>query len=308
MLDFPADSTYDSFPFDRPYLDLYDRCWRGRRAADAFLRSLPDDLPLRRSLGRFCRIIDPIVSDRRTGRVTATLRARATLFDQLRDTLRLVPGCAHRNQTASVQPSPPEATAEQLRDIRVDLNRWIASLRERRPERGPAQDMRAAIDLVLVHIERHGDSLWGHSISLPVEAGGGIRVVERTNQTLENFFRDMKHGERRRSGRKNLTQDFEHMPPAAALACNLTCPDYVAILCGTLEDLPAAFARLDAERQAAKRAGLPIPHSVQPSADAEVVSASLPTADRRIVRLDAMNKRVDRAARSRAPRTLKKAG
>jgi len=308
VLDFPADSTYGSFPFDRPYLDLYKRCSRGRRAVDAFSRRLPDDLPLRRSLRRFCRILDPILSDRSTTQVVATLRARATLFDELRDTLRLVPRSTHRDQAASVPPSPPAERAEELRDIHADLDRWVASLRERRPQRGPANDRRQAIDLVLDHIERHGDSLWGHVISLPAEAGGGIRVVDRTNNIIENFFRDMKHGERRRSGRKILTQDFEHIPPAAALACNLTCSDYVAILCGTIEELPIAFARLDAERQEARRAGLPIPHSGEETTEPEVLGASLPTADRRIVRLDSMKKRVERAARSRAPRAFKKAG
>ncbi len=81
------------------------------------------------------------------------------------------------------------------------------------------------------------------------QAGGGIRLVERTNNILENFFHNMKHGERRRSGRKILTQDFEHLPPAAALAYNLRRDDYVAILCGSLEKLPEAFAQLDAQRR-----------------------------------------------------------
>ena len=308
VLDFPADATYGSFPFDRPYLDLYDRCLRTRRAADAFLRRLPDDPPLRRTLNRLCRVIDPILSDRSTAQVVATLVARAALFDELRDALRLVPQSAPRDQTASVHPSPPTETAEELRDIRDDLDRWVVSLHERRPARGPAKNMRQAIDLVLEHIERHGDSLWGHVISLPAEVGGQIRVVDRTNNILENFFRNMKHGERRRSGRKILTQDFESMPPAAALARNLTCPDYVATICGTLEELPSAFAKLDAERQEARRAGLPIPHSGERSTEEQIVSASLSTADRRIVRLESMTKRVERAARSRAPRTLKKAG
>jgi predicted nucleotidyltransferase len=66
------------------------------------------------------------------------------------------------------------------------------------------------------------DTLWGQVIELPDEVGGGVRVVDRTNNLLENFFGSMKHGDRRRSGRNLLTQDFEVLPPAAALARNLT--------------------------------------------------------------------------------------
>ena len=139
-------------------------------------------------------------------------------------------------------------------------------------------------------------------ITLPSRAGGGLRVVERTNNLEENFFRDMKHRERRRSGRKVLTQDFERLPPAAALVPNLEKPDYIAILCGSLETLPAAFAELDALRREAKRSGRPIVPPATASLRPVVESASLPAADRRIVRSDAMNRRIRAAAKSRAPR------
>ena len=127
-------------------------------------------------------------------------------------------------------------------------------------------------------------------------------MVARTNNVEETYFRDMKRGERRRSGRKILTQDFERLPPAAALVPNLLKSDYVALLCGSLDDLPAAFAKLDAENLEARRAGQltrpPAPASLRPI----VESASLPAADRRIVRSKGLGKRIRAAARSRAPR------
>jgi len=184
-------------------------------------------------------------------------------------------------------------------------------LRERRPQRGPAQDARQAIDVVLNHLERHGKNLWGHAIVLPQRAGGGVRLVDRTNNAQENFFRHMKHGERRRSGRKVLTQDFERLPPQAALAANLERPDYVTLLCGSLDHLPAAFAQLDAERrrdQPALRAATDDAAPGDEPDDTPLVSASLPTVDRRIVRSDAMTRRIERAARSRAPKVRRAAG
>jgi hypothetical protein len=47
--------------------------------------------------------------------------------------------------------------------------------------------------------------------------------------------------ERRRSGRKNLAQDLEHLPASAALAYNLKDADYVSIVCGSLDKLPQAL-------------------------------------------------------------------
>jgi hypothetical protein len=83
-------------------------------------------------------------------------------------------------------------------------------------------------------------------ISLPQAAGGGTRLVDRTNNVLEDFFHGLKHAERRRSGRKILTQDLENLPATATLARNLLRPDYVAVLSGSLDELARASARLDA--------------------------------------------------------------
>ncbi|MDE0127322.1 MAG: hypothetical protein OXN97_22380 [Bryobacterales bacterium] len=48
-------------------------------------------------------------------------------------------------------------------------------------------------------------------------------------------------------GRAHLGRDLEDQPAQAALTANLRHPDYVRILCGTLEKLPEAFAQLDGQ-------------------------------------------------------------
>lgn len=307
VLDFQADGRYHTFPFDRPWLDLYDRCTQMSRAVDAFLRGPTPDKRVRRTLRRLARTLDRLASREDTARVVASLRMRAALFDELRKVLRLEPRRAEHRQRPQPSLRPAEAAAE-LRDIRSGLTNWKRSLRSRRPARGPAQDKREAIDLILDHLARHGSSLFGHRIRLPARAGGGFRLVERTNNLEENFFRDLKHGERRRSGRKILTQDLEQLPPTAALVPNLLKPDYVSILCGSLDKLPAAFAALDAQDQDLKRRKTPATVKDPRTARPAVESASLPAADRCIVRSDAMAQRILAAASSRAPHTAKKTG
>src|SRR5256884_9227770 len=64
---------------------------------------------------------------------------------------------------------------------------------------------------------------------------GTCRLEARTNNGLVSLFHTNKHGERRRSGRKILNQDFEILPPAAALPTNVLHADYVSLLRGTLD-------------------------------------------------------------------------
>jgi len=307
-LDYPAEGICGSFPFDRPWLCLYERVCVTHRAVAALLRSAPADERVRTALARLCRALDVVVTDERCAQTAAALRKRAGLFDELRGVLRLSPPAPEQDREPPGLRIASEQALAQIRDVRAELERWALALVERRCDHRAAQDTREAIDLVLAHIERHGASLWGHGITLPAALGGGVRLVSRTNNLEETLFRDMKHGERRRSGRRNLAQDFETLPPGAALLQNLRRPDYVAVLCGTLDDLPAAFARLDAQRLDAARSRAPTAPDTAAAPAITCESASLPTVDRRAVRTDAMNRRVRALARNRSPRARELAG
>ena len=59
VLDSAHDSRHLGFPFERPYLDLYQRCRTLRRAIDGFLRRKPRDLAVHDALEKLARILDP---------------------------------------------------------------------------------------------------------------------------------------------------------------------------------------------------------------------------------------------------------
>jgi hypothetical protein len=260
------------------------------RATNAFLRTPPDDTKVKSALERLHRYLAPVDCEVPFRQTTERLRRRAALFDELRGVLRL-----------AAKPQKDE-TAQDLHRMQERLDELVASLKKRRPERGPAKDIREAIDIILKHIDTHGANLWGHVIHLPESVGGGIRLVVRTNFPAENFFGDFKHDERRRSGRKNLTQDLEQLPAEATLVYNLEHEDYVTIVCGSLDRLAEAFAQLDIELHEKRLKGLPVDDQQQDlGTKLQLTSASLSTEDRRVIRNEEMDRRVAAAARSRAP-------
>lgn len=291
ILDAKAEASGLDFPFDRPYLDLYDRCHMALRACRAFLRNPPLDQDVTAALRKIYRSLQPLDCTVPAHQVTERLRRRAALFDELRDVLRM-------------SKSIPETETEQgLGQMREQLDTWVASLRLRRPARGPAQDLREAIDVILKHIETHGDSLWGHAIRLPQNKG--VRLVARTNMIAENFFGTVKHEERRRSGRKNLGQDLENLPAEALLVQNLKHDDYIDTLCGSLQNLAQAFAEMDEDdRDKENKGTVDKKQNNDLRRTLQIESASLSTADRRIIRNAEMNRRVAAAAKSRAPKVM----
>lgn len=258
ILDYTNDSKNLGFPFDRPYYNLYQRCTTASLAIDDFLSEWRFDYNIDKALERFKSILSPYVNDKDILKAAQKLQARMELFDKFRAIFRLEsqnPGSAKtsfifdiNNITGMIDSKlAPEYMREEL-DIRNKINSFCVALKKRYNAVNTKKDLKRAIKIIIDHLERHGQYLWGHLASLSDNSSDKkFRLIDRTNNVLEIFFHHMKHGERRRSGRKILTRDFECVPPAAALALNLSDHDYVKTVCGSLDNLPHLFSIVECE-------------------------------------------------------------
>lgn len=296
VLDYPVEGSNLRFPFDRPYMVLYQRSVTVRRAVTDFLQRPALDPIVIRSLHRLARVLDSVVQHYPFTRAAESLVTRAKLFDQLRAVLRLDQELPRPSSGETL--ADPRVARAKLDRIRTELDLFRVSLQDQRSQQGLGDDEAKTIDIIEKHLQKYGDSLWGHAIPLPAEAGGGIRLAYRTNNIEESLFGHMKHNERRRSGRKDLALDFEGLPAEYALTANLRQPDYVAILCGSLDDLPRAFAELETRHRIAGTSGGQDSKVLQE----DIASASLPREDRDIVRSELLQAAILSAAQRRAPR------
>ncbi|HEY6767345.1 MAG TPA: hypothetical protein VI386_21510 [Candidatus Sulfotelmatobacter sp.] len=270
ILDHHADSHGQKFPYALPWHNLHSRCLVVSTALEKFLSTPPDDVRVRKALEKFKRILDPVQQHPSLLLVSAAVIKRFDLFNRLRAALRLLKD----GEKDSIQ---------MLDDVKTAIERLTVDLKSERPQRGPATDVRQAIDIILAHLKRHSPYLSGHVINAP---GGKILLVARTNNLAENEFHTVKHGERRRSGRKKLTQDFEMLPAAAVLAGNLRHPDYVSLVCGSLDRLPQAFAQLDVGDRSISIAAKASPELTKTE------TASLSTADKKFIRQPLFQNRI----------------
>lgn len=244
ILDYSHDGKHLGFPFDRPHLDFYQRCRTVNKSIKIFLGQMRFDRNVDRALERLAKAISPILDNITARKTIHELEARADLFDSFRAIFRLegqIPDEVNPNYISSVNKFEI--------NMKKQVDDFIQQLKTRYDASNTGEDEKLSIKIILDHLERHGKYLWGHLVKLSEKAGGGIRLVDRTNNVLENFFHKMKHHERRRSGRKILTQDFENIPPAATLVMNYTRPDYIQMTCGTLDNLPLCFSRIDKEQR-----------------------------------------------------------
>lgn len=295
VLDYAQDGKNHGFPFDRPYLDLYHRCLTVHSAAIACLETQPiEDAKTGRAFRKLDGILRAVTDSEPIATAATTLERLATLFEELRKTLRIHP--PKHEEAQKTKTAATERDIGELNDVRLALDAFSRSLQARRSLQGQDGALTKGIDIILAHFERHKSSLWGHVVELPDSTGRGRRLVDRTNNVLEAFFHMMKHAERRRSGRKILTQDFERLPAAAALAYNLTRADYVEIVCDSLDKLPKAFASLDIAR-ATKLHASTTPEKAPTGENTQTATASMPRGDRPLIRAKEMRAFLEAAAR-----------
>ena len=235
------------YPFCLPHLDFYRRCKQFPAERD---RRLPR--PRTRAELRVLRQAAEAVAGLqrldRQARAAGRLERGWSVFCALRSVLRLSAEELPRGPgPARSAPRGPAANAARLEAISADLQRYQQDLRQQVRKRAAAgwESFRPE-QIVLNCLDRYGDGLCGHPVARD-EAGRAVAVVDRTNNVIEQFLAIAKQGLRRRLGRAHLGRDLEDQPAQTALAANLRHPDYVQVLCGTLDQLPQAFAGLDSQ-------------------------------------------------------------
>lgn len=227
------------FPFSLPHLHLARRCERAGEQADLWVPS-PRTEPERRALQQLHWLLARLPMERSVSVATERLDEGWQAFCELRDILRVTNAELPRADTRAEQPHLPSLELLRLAEMERDL----LSYRQELEHRVAAADKSSVHTVVLRYLQRYGGRLFGHPARRN-EEGRILAVVARTNNVIEHLFGGHKQELRRRLGRAHLARDLQQQPAQAALVGNLRHPDYVRVLCGSLDGLHEAFAELD---------------------------------------------------------------
>lgn len=233
------------FPFSLPHLEFVRRCHQALACAERWVAA-PRTEPERRTIRHLEVLLARLDREARLPATVQLLENRWLAFSELRDVLVLtnaeLPGAERSSQQktlAALEFCRLEEIAAAVKRYRTDLNRRAAALTAE-------QRKNSCDDVILRYFKRYGAYLFGHPVRRD-EDGVIVAIVERTNNVAEQFFGHTKQQLRRRLGRAHLGRDLAQQPAQAALVQNLRHADYVSVLCGSLENLPACFASLDAD-------------------------------------------------------------
>jgi len=232
VLDFTQDGDGLGFPFDLPRLLFYSRLNRIRLRLAGYTEQHPGRIEACPWLSRLEGFLGKIAAP--PLRVAAReLRSRTRAFDRLRSVLRFtVTSEAPLAETMSI------GTLKEVRAYNRELLAYTKSLLARR-RRGELTETEATI---LKHVEKY-------QFNLPIPEGLAEVLLrgrlDRTNNAEESLFRDIKRGQRRQSGKKDISREFSLYGPYLPLTKNLANEQYVATVIGRVEDLPLRISQLD---------------------------------------------------------------
>jgi len=232
------------YPFALVHLAFYQRCREALQRAPGWVQGTWTR-PERRAIEQLGVLIRRFDAEARFSTAVIRLENGWQAFCELRDVLQLSNTELPRADVRQRQRELAPLEARRMGEIEAALQAYRVELGERiARSHNPGSSSTSPSAVIQRYLDRYADHLFGHPTRCD-EDGVMVAIVERTNNVLEHFFGDEKQHLRRRLGRANLGRDLEDQPAQAALAANLRHPDYVRVLCGSLDNLPAAFAGLD---------------------------------------------------------------
>jgi hypothetical protein len=235
-----GDGTRGSvFPFGRPHVEFVRRCHEAPAVVDRRI-SRPRTAAEQRVVKRLLGIARKVDKDPRMATALSESERGERAFEELRGLLRL----GHSEQVLRPTQRPlPTAELVRLRQIEDGVDEFMRELEARAGADARLKRPRTPEGIVLKYLTRERAHLFGHP-AIRDAHGDVVAVVERTNNAMEQTFGVGKRHLRRRVGHARLARDMEEQPAQALLVGNLANPDYVRVLCGSLDRLPDAFAQL----------------------------------------------------------------
>jgi len=274
VISFSKDSDGQGFPFALSHVKLFDRC---AAALGSLFRLFEKNCFHERAAKyarRLQRILQGSVENSEIHKSVQDLKSMASVFTRLREVLRLERTDIYKQAKDKKAPDELEAIAR----LKEETSRFRSTLSESL-ETGSATGAQAnATRIVLSYLDQYERYLFDHYV-VTYDASGNIifKLIERSNNIMEQSYRDQKHQIRRRTGAKNLGFVFEHLFPAAALMVNLDNPYYQQTVLenktrGGLSDI---ISSLDA--------AIDYKDTPMYQDDLEVIGGRLPKADKKIV-------------------------
>jgi len=244
VLLFSQNCDGEGFPFELSHVHLYERCSIALNSLMNFKGKGTFRSETAKLTTRLQQILQSVVKDTSICKAVQNLMESAAVFTELREVLRLEKADVYKQEKDKKTPD----TLEAVKKLKEETGRYCDTLSKRLESGAVTSAQQHAMRTILAYFEQYGPYLFNHHF-VTYDASGNdiIKLIERSNNIMEQSFRGQKHQIRRRTGIKNLGFVYEHLFPAASMTGNFNNPVYKQLVLGNKSrgDLTGLFSQLD---------------------------------------------------------------
>jgi len=218
------------FPFDRPHLSFAQRI----RQLHGYVAQLPKRTHSRhKPTIKLHDDLKNMIKDKVLWKAVEDIEKRVLIFERLRKAMRIAPPSGRYGLN-------DEGDKIDIRTIEYRVNtfrKWLTNHKDYRQDQD-AKKMVAQLD-----------KYWEKLFADPITVQTATRTIQiqpqRTNNILEQFFRDFKRSNRRKTGNQSCSRMLRTMLAETPLVKNLQNPDYMSILLKGKTDLAEVFVDIE---------------------------------------------------------------
>ena len=221
------------FPFDRPLLDFAERLLELDRHMPQLLKlSMNDECNHIQPLSKLACEVSKVAKDPELQQRVEELRWRCHIFDSFRKAMRIaLPGGDNGLND--------DGTARAMSTIRQSVMQF-----RRRIEEDPKLTADPLSCKMAKQIDKYSHKLFADPIEVDSPTGPVTIYPQRTNNILEQFFRNLRRAYRRKTGNNSMHRALKTMLTDTPLVKNLDNPEYMAILLEGKANLEELFAQM----------------------------------------------------------------
>ncbi len=225
------------FPFDLPYISLYERCCKARRIVERLILLLAEIKTVYKPLIELKNILLD-ADNQEIKLVHEKMGHGRKLFARLRKILRIETETVPLSSVLETDSDEMVYKMEQeLEAFKNELNRNLLN------DKFQVREKKIIID----HLERYKVNLFLTNFRInPADPSKDI-IMERTNNIEEQKFRKFKRNQRRIHGNRDVGHDLNFYGSYLPIVWNLTNDEYVKTVYGSIENIPFVFSQVPYE-------------------------------------------------------------
>lgn len=240
ILDHASEGNGYGFPFDQRYLNFYDRMKAAQNLIDKVKDYYPATTENDRILWKLYHLLDKIISDRALQNTVKQYRTKLAVFSDLRQALGVAGEQVKNGLTQMAEITSPA----QLQKIRSAVQNFTCDL-QLKIQNTTDEKIKQPFINVKERIEQYWEKLFAEPLLVNVNGQEKLLFVHRTNNFVENHFRQLSYGYRRIHGNRSVRRNLENIPEQLPLTENLKNPNYVKLIFEDESKIAVRFSQID---------------------------------------------------------------